>query len=76
MQKIKKIFVEPGDKIKLIKLWPHAKKQGKEIGQIWEIIPYCKSCGKDVIWLNNIKKKNNEWTIDQDFLNKHFEKIE
>jgi hypothetical protein len=72
---MKNVIIKPGDKLRLVKLWPHAKKQGKNLGQIWEVIPYCTSCGKDVIWLKNVKKNNDEWTIDQDFLVKYFEKV-
>ena len=73
---VKKInIIGPKSVIKLIKLWPYArKKQGHEIGEIWTVGYYCKQDGLDVIWLVNSAGEYN-WTINHDFLKKHYEII-
>lgn len=70
--------IKLGTKVRIVKLWPHARKQGHEIGQVWTILPPCNECGDDVIWLKGKfigQKKEDVWTIDEDFLKKHFEVI-
>ncbi len=66
--------IPPGTIIKHIKLWPNARKQGHEIGDVWEVGFYCKCCGSETIWLVD-KKGEYSWTMDRDFLLKHFEII-
>lgn len=58
-------------RIRLTKLWPHARSQGKELGQVWRIGEYSEADGTDVIWLVD---SNDEyvWTIDHEFLHAHF----
>jgi len=71
----KKSILRPESKIKLIKLWLGASKQGYSIGQTWEVGYYSKSGGLDTIWLCDIKNRRYTWTIDNEFLNKYFEII-
>lgn len=66
--------IPPGSEIRLIKLWPHARKQGHENGEVWKIGLYSKQDGLDVIWLVN-GNDEYKWTIDHEFLKKHFEVI-
>jgi hypothetical protein len=65
----------PKTMIRLIKLWPHARKQGRDKGQIYRVGYYCKSCGTDTIWLVD-KKGEYGWTVDREFIEKYFEIIE
>lgn len=67
----RKEIVMPGTKLKLVKLWPHGRKR-HETGERWKVGYYCRTCGLDTIWLVD-KKGKYSWTIDYDFLNKHFE---
>jgi y4mF family transcriptional regulator len=41
----------PGSKVRLVKLWPHARKHGYEIGQTWTVGYYSRQDGLDTIWL-------------------------
>ena len=66
--------LQPGLKFELIKLWPHARSQGKERGQIWEIGNYSPQDGIEVIWLVN-EKGEYLWTVDVDFIKKHFKAL-
>lgn len=74
-RKVTKAPIKPESKIKLVKLWPNAKKQGHKKGETWKVGYYCKDCDLDVIWLVD-KKGDYSWTIDEGFLKKHFEIVE
>ena len=71
MKKKDKI-IGPNSVLKIIKLWPYARKQGREIGQIWTVGYYCRHCGLDIIWLVN-SAGEYVWTIEHDFLVQKFE---
>ena len=68
-------FIWPETIIKLIKLWPNARKQGRDIGQIWEVGYYRKSSGLNIIWLCDAKRRRYAWTITPEFLRKYFEVV-
>ena len=70
-----KVKYKPLTVLRLKKLWPHARKKGKEIGQIYRIGYYCKDCGLDTVWLVDEKGQYN-WTAENDFIDKFFEIIE
>ena len=67
-----KRILPPHTVLRLRKLWPYARKQGKEKGQIFRVGYYCKGCGVDTIWLVD---ENGEygWTVDRNFIDDHFE---
>lgn len=73
---MKKDFIWPETIIKIVRLWPGASKQDHYIGQTWEVGYYSKSDGLNIICLCDTKQRRYSWTIDNDFLNKHFEIIE
>jgi hypothetical protein len=58
-----------------VKLWPHARKKGHEIGEHWRVGYYSKQDGPDLIWLVD-DAGSYRWTIDQAFLDRYFEVIE
>jgi hypothetical protein len=62
----------PKSIVKLIKLWPHARKRGYEIGQSWRIGYYTPKDGLDVVWLVDANGDYSE-TADHDWLEKYFE---
>ena len=55
-----------------MKLWPNARKQGHEIGDIWRVGYYSKQDGLDCIWLVNTEGVY-DWTSDHDWLGRKFE---
>jgi hypothetical protein len=67
-----KIPIEPLTEIRLKKLWPHARKQGHEIGEIKTVGYYRPQDGLDCIWLID-QQGNYSWTIDHEFLYTFFE---
>ncbi len=67
--------IRPLTVLRLRKLWPHARKQGHEVGQIYRVGYYCKHCGVGVIWLVD-SDGNYNWTVDQEFIDKHFEVVQ
>ena len=67
-----KKILPPLTVLRLKKLWPHARKQGKEKGQIYRIGYYCKNCGTDTIWLVD-EKGEYGWTADREFVDNYFE---
>ena len=69
-----KKILPPHTVLCLKKLWPHARKQGREKGQKYRVGYYCKSCGTDTIWLVDEKEKYG-WTVDREFVDKFFEII-
>jgi len=62
----------PRTVLRLKKLWPHARKQGHEIGDIRRVGYYSSQDGLDCIWLVDNDGKYN-WTADHDWV---FEKFE
>ena len=72
---MKKKILRPLSILRLKKLWPHARKQGHEIGQIYRVGYYCKDCGTEDIWLVD-KDGNYNWTVDLEFIEKFFEVVE
>lgn len=54
-----------------MRLWPNARRQGKEIGQIWRVGYYSPADGLETIWLVNARGEYT-WTVDEAFLRKHF----
>lgn len=58
----KKPPIYPKSKIKLIKLWPYARKKKHELGEVWRVGYYSKKDGLNVIWLVNENGEYN-WTI-------------
>jgi len=70
---VKKLkVIGPRSIVKLVKLWPHARKQGHEIGELRTVGYYSKQDGLDVIWLVDAAGKYNE-TSDHDFLARKYE---
>lgn len=57
--------------LRLERLWPHARKQGREKGQIYGVGYYCKGCGVDTIWLVDEHGDYN-WAADLAFTAKYF----
>lgn len=64
----------PKSIVSLVKLWPHARKNGYEIGQTWRVGYYTPNDGLDVIWLVNSEGEYCE-TADHDWIEKHFQVI-
>ena len=71
LQEMKKP-IPPRSVLRLIKLWPNARKQGHEIGEIWRVGYYSKQDGLDCIWLVNTEGVY-DWTSDHDWLCRKFE---
>lgn len=67
--------IPPRTVLRLAKLWPHARKQGHERGQIYRVGYYCRHCGRDTIWLVDSNGGYN-WTADRTFIDRHFELVE
>jgi hypothetical protein len=64
--------IPPKSVVKLVKLWPHARRHGYEVGQSWRVGYYIHNDGLDVIWLVD-EDGNYCETVDHDWLEKHFE---
>ncbi|MEO0588359.1 MAG: hypothetical protein AAF078_12055 [Planctomycetota bacterium] len=67
--------IPPRTVLRLVKLWPHARKQGREVGQVYRVGYYCRGCGRDTVWLVN-RKGEYSWTADRDFIERHFKVVE
>lgn len=67
--------IPPRTVLRLSKLWPHARKQGRERGQVYRVGYYCRHCGRDVVWLVDDDGHYN-WTADREFIERHFEVLE
>ena len=65
----------PRTVLRLLRLWPHARKQGCEIGQIWRVGYYSRQDGDDTVWLVDQNGKYS-WTANHDFISRHFEIVE
>jgi len=68
-------ILPPGTVLELIKLWPNARKQGHEKGEIWRIGYYSKQDGLDIIWLVDANGEYN-WTVDREFVEEKFKLID
>ena len=64
-------ILPPRTVLKLVKLWPHARKHGHEKGDIHRVGYYCKKCGIETVWLVNHEGKY-DWTADKEWIEKHF----
>ncbi len=70
-----RIPLPPGSVVRLKKLWPHARKHGREVGQVYRLGYYCRHCGPTVVWLVDTNGEYN-WTVDHDFIARFFEVVE
>ena len=66
--------IPPLSILRIDKLWPHARKQGHEKGDIWRVGYYSKQDGLDVVWLVD-EEGSYEWTTDHKWLYQKFEVI-
>ena len=64
--------IPPRTVLRLNKLWPNARKQGHEVGEIWRVGYYSKKDGLECIWLVNTEGQY-AWTSDHDWLYRKFE---
>jgi hypothetical protein len=60
--------------LRLKKLWPHARRQGHERGEIWRVGYYSKQDGLECIWLVD-KKGEYCWTADAKWISEVFEVV-
>lgn len=67
--------IAPGTVLRLDKLWPHARKQNRERGQVYRVGYYCKCCGTDTVWLVDPEGAYS-WSADRPFIDKHFSVIQ
>ena len=65
--------IPPRTVLKLVKLWPHGTRRHKK-GEIWRVGYYSRQDGLNTIWLVN-ESGQYTWTVDKEFLIKHFEII-
>jgi len=61
--------------LRLTKLWPHARKQGHEKGDVWRVGYYSKQDGLDCIWLVD-KDGKYDWTAEADWIRDQFEVVQ
>lgn len=73
MKKIKPL--PPKTILRLKKLWPHARKQGHEIGEIRRVGYYSSQDGLDCVWLVDNNGEYN-WTSDHKWIWGKFEIIQ
>lgn len=66
------IAYQPMTVLRLKKLWPHARKQGHERGEIWRIGYYSKQDGLECVWLVD-KKGAYSWSATADWISEKFE---
>ena len=62
----------PNTLLRLERLWPHARRQGREIGQLYRVGYYSRQDGLDCVWLVDAKG-GYSWTADHAFIAQHFE---
>lgn len=62
----------PKTLLRLIKLWPHARKQGREIGQLYRVGYYSRRDGLGIVWLVDAEGRYN-WTAELPFIHQYFE---
>ena len=68
-------FLYPKTVLRLIRLFPHAKKKGHHIGETRRVGYYSKKDGLDVIWLVD-NSGEYTWTADHSWVMNHFEIID
>lgn len=66
----------PLTRLRLKKLWPSARRQGRALGQTYIVNYYCRHCGPKVVYLFDPRHPNSLWTADVPFVRKHFEIVE
>lgn len=66
--------IPPRSIVRLSRLWPHARRKGHKIGEIWRIGYYSRQDGLDCIWLVNSEGEYH-WPADHDWLEKHFDVV-
>jgi hypothetical protein len=64
--------ISPRSILRLVKLWPNARKQGHEVGELWRVGYFSKKDGLECIWLVNTEGVY-DWTSDHDWLYRKFE---
>jgi hypothetical protein len=62
----------PRTVLRLVKLWPHARKKGHDIGEIRRVGFYSEQDGLDCIWLVN-DEGEYDWTADHRWVFDKFE---
>jgi len=67
--------IPPRTVLKLRRLWPHARRHGREVGQTYRVGYYCRSCGTETIWLVGADGRYN-WTADRPFVSRFFDVVE
>ena len=70
-----RIPIPPRSVLRIKKLWPHARSQGHEKGEIRRVGYYSRQDGLDCVWLVD-GKGNYDWTTDHEWLYDVFEVIE
>ena len=66
--------LRPGTILRLVKLWPYARRRGYEVGQLFLVGAYCEFCGPNQIWLFDSRGKLRT-TADRSWLRAHFETV-
>ena len=66
--------LRPNTVLRLNRLWPHARKQGHEIGELRRVGYYSPRHGLDSVWLVD-SKGNYNWWADHAWIEKHFEVV-
>ena len=64
----------PGTLLRLVRLWPHARSKGREVGQLYRVGYYSRQDGCDCVWLVD-PDGNYDWAADHDFISRHFEVV-
>jgi hypothetical protein len=64
----------PRSVVKLSRLWPHARRQGHEVGEIRRIGYYTPQDGLDCVWLVS-SGGDYDWTADHDWIERHFDVV-
>lgn len=68
--------LRPLTRLRLRKLWPNARRQGREIGQTSIVNYYCRHCGPEVVYLFDPRHPKALWTATAPFVRNHFEIVE
>jgi hypothetical protein len=64
----------PGTLLRLARLWPRARRQGREVGRLYRVGYYSPRDGVDCVWLVDSQGRY-DWTADHLFITKHFELV-
>jgi hypothetical protein len=67
--------LRPRTILRIIRLWPHARKRGHEIGQLYRVGYYTPKHGLDSVWLVD-SLGNYNWWADHAWIEKHFEIVQ